>query len=183
MFPFILVLLVLSSITLFSKNSGKYTIRKRMNYSGIWILKFFLVKQKPFHARIKLDKSFEVKTEGVQKIFGIGNLNHHKNSDRYGLIYDGDGKFGIYSYQYRNGSRSQWYRLGTVRTDETFYIRFDNYIVSRYKIGRYLYPYFEQDGDDELGAPHNMTMSIYFNEDFEELKQNLHLQQFNLLNL
>jgi len=148
------------SVLLFTKNSGTYTIRKGMNFSGIWLLKMFFMKQKPFQVRVKLTKSCEVKTLGVQKIFGMGDLFHHKNSDRYGFIYEDDNKFGIYSYQYRDGQLLPWKKLGSVDTNEDFYITFIN--TDRYTIGRYLFPYFEQDGDDERGAPHDMIIELDF---------------------
>ena len=56
---------------LFTKNSGYYRIYKRMNFSGIWFLKMFFKEQLPFSVKVIFDKSFEVKTLGVQKIFGI----------------------------------------------------------------------------------------------------------------
>ena len=88
---------------LFTKNNGLYKIRKNINFSGFWFFKVFFKPQKPFQVGVIMDKSCEVQTLGVQKIFGIGDLFHHKNSDRYGFIYEGNHKFGIYSYQYRDG--------------------------------------------------------------------------------
>ena len=149
---------------LFTKNSGYYRIYKRMNFSGIWFLKMFFQEQLPFSIKVVFDESFEVKTLGVQKIFGIGDLLHHKNSDRYGFIYQGDKTFGIYSYQYRDGKSIPWIKLGEVKSDEVFHINFPLSITYKYKIGRYLYPYFEQDGDDEKGAPHKMKLYMYFDE-------------------
>jgi len=145
----------------FTKNSGKYHIRKRMNFSGFWFLKIFLTKQIPFQVRIILNDSCKVQTLGIQKIFGMGDLYHHKNSDRYGFTYDGYDTFTIYSYQYINGNMS-FTILGNVKTNEPFFIMFDENITNKYKIGRYLFPYFEQDGDDEKGAPHKMTIDIMF---------------------
>lgn len=147
---------------LFTKNSGTYKIRKGMNFSGIWFLKMFLKNQKPFKARVIFGESCEVKTLGVQKIFGMGDLFHHNNSDRYGFIYEGGGEYGIYSYQYKNGQRIPWVKLGSVKSNEPFIITFDSKITDKYKLGRYLYPYFEQDGDDEKGVPHTMKMNIEF---------------------
>ena len=120
----------------------------------------FFIKQRPFQVMVILDKSCEVKTLGVQKIFGIGDLFHHNNSDRYGFIYEGNHKFGIYSYQYRDGQLQPWEKLGTVETYEPFNLVFHD--TDRYKKGRYLFPYFEQDGDDEKGAPHKMEIELYF---------------------
>lgn len=160
------------TIPLYTKNSGRYRIIKGMNFSGIWFLKMFLKKQLPFKAKVVFDKSFEVETLGVQKIFGIGDLLHHKNSDRYGFIYQGDKTFGIYSYQYRNGKSIPWIKLGEVKTDESFFINFSLPVVSKYKIGRYLYPYFEQDGDDEKGAPHTMKLHIKFYSNTESVDNN-----------
>lgn len=153
---------ILLIIIITSKHSSTYKIHKRLNYSGIWILKVFINQQLPFQAKVTLDKSFEVKTLGVQKIFGIGNILHHKRSDRYGLIYEGDSIFGIYSYQYRDGKCIPWKKLGSVETGVPFYITFKDSIVDKYKIGRFLYPYFEMDGDSEKGAPHTMKMDIEF---------------------
>ena len=149
---------------LYTKNSGCYKIRKGMNFSGIWILKMFFKKQSPFKVKVVFYESCEVETLGVQKIFGIGDLLHHNNSDRYGFIYEGDKTFGIYSYQYRDGKLTPWTKLGDVKTDEPFYINFSLSTNSKYKIGRYLYPYFEQDGDDEKGAPHTMKLHMKFLE-------------------
>ena len=159
---------------LFTKNNGLYKIRKNMNFSGFWFFKVFFKRQKPFQVGVVMDKSCEVQTLGVQKIFGIGNLLHHKNSDRYGFIYEGNHKFGIYSYQYRNGKLIPWEKLGTVDTNEYFYITFIN--TNKYKIGRYLYPYFEQDGDDEKGAPHDMVIEL----NFMSLNSMVHNQLFNM---
>jgi len=175
---FMLILLILilisASVFLFTKNSGTYKIRRGMNFSGIWFLKMFIMKQTPFQVRVKLTRSCEVKTLGVQKIFGMGDLLHHKNSDRYGFIYEGDSKFGIYSYQYRNGKLLPWEKLGTVDTNEDFYITFIN--TDSYPIGRYLFPYFEQDGDDEKGAPHDMVIEL----DFVPLNPMVSAQLFEL---
>jgi hypothetical protein len=170
----------------------------------------FFSKRKPFYVRVVFDKSCMVKTLGVQKIFGIGDLFHHKNSDRYGFIYEGNinGKdiFGIYSYQYRlgqlmtceklgevepnepfyiyfyhdithqyiNGNMS-FTILGNVKTNEPFFIVFDENITNKYKIGRYLFPYFEQDGDDEKGAPHEMVIRL----DFKTSDNTDNLQKFS----
>tara|TARA_Y100001937_G_C7129688_1_gene336665 strand:- start:1276 stop:1767 length:492 start_codon:yes stop_codon:yes gene_type:complete len=159
---------------LFTKNNGLYKIRKNMNFSGFWFFKVFFKTQKPFQVGVIMDKSCEVQTLGVQKIFGIGDLFHHKNSDRYGFIYEGNHKFGIYSYQYRDGKLIPWEKLGTVKTEEPFFIVFDD--NSKYKIGRYLYPYFEQDGDDEKGAPHDMKIRLYFTP----VDKSVHAQVFNM---
>ena len=147
---------------LFTKNSGKYKIRKGMNFSGFWFFKMFFIKQTPFQARIILDDSCKVQTLGIQKIFGMGDLYHHKNSDRYGFTYDGNDKFSIYLYQYINGFSLLVKKLGNVKTNEPFLIVFDENITNKYKIGRYLFPYFEQDGKEEKGAPHTMTIDIMF---------------------
>ena len=53
-------------------------------------------------------------------------------------------------------------------------VKFDD--NSKYKIGRYLYPYFEQDGDDEKGAPHDMKIRLYFTP----VDKSVHAQLFNL---
>jgi hypothetical protein len=162
----VILILILSfgflSTFLFRKNSGIYKIRKGMNFSGIWIMKMFFIKQSPFKVKVVFYESCEVKTLGVQKIFGIGDLLHHNNSDRYGFIYEDDKTFGIYSYQYRDGKLTPWVKLGDVKTDEPFYINFSLSTNSKYKIGRYLYPYFEQDGDAEKGAPHTMKLHMEF---------------------
>lgn len=165
----ILVFLIISSMVLllpyfFQKNGGKYRIFKGMNFSGIWFLKMFFMNQKTFQTLVTFDESCEVKTLGVQKIFGIGDLLHHNNSDRYGFVYEGNSEFGIYSYQYREGKRIPWIKLGTVKSKEPFFITFPSSIIDKYKMGRYLYPYFEQDGDDEKGAPHKMVMDMEFYE-------------------
>jgi hypothetical protein len=161
--------IIFMTIPLYTKNSGCYKIRKGMNFSGIWFLKMFLKKQLPFKVKVIFDESFQVETLGVQKIFGIGDLLHHNNSDRYGFIYEGDKTFGIYSYQYRDGKLTPWVKLGDVKTDEPFYINFRLSTNSKYKIGRYLYPYFEQDGDDEKGAPHTMKLHMEFLKESTDL--------------
>lgn len=147
---------------LFEKNGGRFRIFKSLNYSGIWFLKMFFIEQLPFKVKVIFDESCQVKTLGVQKIFGIGDLFHHKNSDRYGFIYQGNKTFGIYSYQYKGGKLIPWEKLGEVKTNEPFYINFPMSITFKYKMGRYLYPYFEQDGDDEKGAPHTMKLYMEF---------------------
>lgn len=169
-------------IILSDKHGGNYRIFKGLNYSGIWFFKMFFTKREPFQARVILDKSCEVKTNGVQKIFGIGDLFHHNNSDRFGFIYEGNGRYGIYSYQYRKGELQPWTKLGTVESGEVFYIVFNKSIVDRYKKGRYLYPYFEQDGDAEKGAPHTMLMNINFHIiiDPEYIEGDKNIQSFNL---
>ena len=136
----------------------------------------FFIKQSPFKVRVIFYESCEVETLGVQKIFGIGDLLHHNNSDRYGFIYEGDKTFGIYSYQYRDGKLTPWTKLGDVKTDEPFYINFSLSTNSKYKIGRYLYPYFEQDGDDEKGAPHTMKLHMKF----LEISDNSDIKSFDL---
>ena len=176
----LILILILSfgflSTFLFIKNSGLYKIRKGMNFSGIWLLKMFFIKQSPFKVKVIFYESCEVETLGVQKIFGIGDLLHHNNSDRYGFIYEGDKTFGIYSYQYRDGKLIPWKKLGDVKTDEPFYINFSLSTNSKYKIGRYLYPYFEQDGDDEKGAPHTMKLHMKF----LEISDNSDIKSFDL---
>ncbi len=148
---------------MFAKKSKVYKIRKGLNYSGIWFFKMFFRKQKPFWVEVVLDESCEVKTLGVQKIFGIGDLFHHNNSDRYGFIYKGNSEFQICSYQYSNGELLPQRILRTVKSNEPFKIAFRKGITEKYKIGRYLYPYFEQDGDSEKGAPHTMKIKLTFN--------------------
>lgn len=147
---------------IFEKNNGIYRIFKNFNYSGIWFLKMFFKKQAPFKVKVILYSSCEVKTHGVQKIFGIGDFFHHNNSDRYGYIYEGNGKYGIYSYRYQDSKRIPEERLGTVKSGEPFFLEFHRSIVDKYKMGRYLYPYFEQDGVQEKGAPHTMKLKLEF---------------------
>jgi hypothetical protein len=164
----IIIILILISIIVRATfiTSGVYKIRRGWNFSGIWFMKMFFSKRKTFYVKVVFDKSCMVKTLGVQKIFGIGDLSHHKNSDRYGFIYEGNinGKdiFGIYSYQYRLGQLMTCEKLGEVEPNEPFLIVFDENITNKYKIGRYLFPYFEQDGDDEKGAPYEMSMRLDF---------------------
>lgn len=177
----IIIIVILIGIIVRSTiiTSGIYKIRKGWNFSGIWFMKMFFSKRKPFYVRVVFDRSCMIKTLGIQKIFGIGDLLHHKNSDRYGFIYEGNvnGKdiFGIYSYQYRNGQLITSEKLGEVEPNEPFYIYFYHDITQQYKIGRYLFPYFEQDGDDEKGAPHEMVIRL----DFKTSDNTDNLQKFS----
>jgi hypothetical protein len=178
-----IIILVLISIIVRSTfiTSGVYKIRRGWNFSGIWFMKMFFSKRKPFYVKVVIDRSFMVKTLGVQKIFGIGDLLHHKNSDRYGFIYEGNinGKdiFGIYSYQYRNGQLTPWKKLGEVEPNQPFYICFYHDITEQYEMGRYLFPYFEQDGDDEKGAPHEMIIRLDFSKKIDQSLLKFSLKQ------
>ena len=156
---------------LFGKNGGLFLIRKGRNFSGFWFLKMFLKKQKPFKVRATLWYNCEIPTLGIQKLFGVGNLfNHHKESDRFAFKYEGNNEYGIYTYRYENGKKVPDVRLGTVSSGENFYLAFSKKTLDKYEKGRYLYPYFEQDGQDEKGAPHKMSIALYFYpEDFKPI--------------
>ena len=73
-----IIILVLIGIIVRSTfiTSGVYKIRKGWNFSGIWFMKMFFSKRKPFYVKVVFDRSCMVKTLGVQKIFGIDDLEY-----------------------------------------------------------------------------------------------------------
>lgn len=145
----------------FEPVSATYTIKKGRNYSNWYYrLRVFLKTQKPFTVEITLHKSCEVKTEGIQKIFGIGDFNHHLNSDRIGFRWDGM-YYTIFSYKYMGTVRHE-VALRKVSSEEKFSINFHEFQLSQYPRGKYLFPYFEQDGTEEEGAPQDMKITLTF---------------------
>jgi hypothetical protein len=119
-----IIILVLISIIVRSTfiTSGVYKIRRGWNFSGIWFMKMFFSKRKPFYVKVVIDRSFMVKTLGV-------------------------------------------------------YICFYHDITEQYEMGRYLFPYFEQDGDDEKGAPHEMIIRLDFSKKIDQSLLKFSLKQ------
>jgi len=146
---------------IFKPVSRTYTIRKGKNYSGYRFKPFYKVK--PFRISVTLHSHCRIATNGIQKIFGLGDLDHHENSFRYGWKFLPDlNVFEIYEYTYFNGDLD-WKPTGFLANpNERFFLEFDHYTVSKYKWGKFLFPYFEQDGDAEEGAPRKLKISIYF---------------------
>lgn len=143
---------------LFWPISRTYRIKKGNNYSG-WRFKPFY-KAKPKHLTITMHSSCKVETEGIQKIFGLGDINHHDNSFRIGYKYDKDlDLFYLYTYQYSGGVLF-WDFVDTVKAERRYVINIPKRITDRYTWGKFLFFYFEQDGDDEKGAPHDMAMTL-----------------------
>lgn len=145
---------------LFRPASVTYIIKKGSNYSQ-WYYRFriFLVTQKPFKVEVTLHKSCEVYTDGIQKIFGLGDFNHHVNSFRYGFRWNG-AEYDLYTYEYFKGHRLKPSMAGSFKANKKITIYFDEDIVNKFPKGKFLFPYFEQDGRNELGAPQDMRMTL-----------------------
>lgn len=139
--------------------SRTYTIRKGKNYSGWRFKPFFKAREKV--VAFELHTSCKVETEGVQKIFGLGDINHHQNSFRFGFRYDSkEDIFFIYEYIYSDGELLTPKSIGFCYANQRVELTIDRHIVGRYKFGKFLFPYFEMDGDEELGAPHDMSITL-----------------------
>ena len=137
--------------------SKTYTIRKGKNYSGYRFKPFYNFKG--CLLEFTLHDSCKVETDGIQKIFGVGDLNHHKNSFRVGFRYNEIlDDFDIFYYCYVNGSLFRNYIL-SVKANEKKQVE-----IPEWKgFGKFLFPYFEQDGGKNNkgdGAPHDMKMTL-----------------------
>ena len=120
----------------------------------------FIIAITPDRFQLKPEGPFE--GWGLKAVFKGMDLTIEGKEVSQILNINGKDIFGIYSYQYRLGQLMTCEKLGEVEPNEPFYIYFYHDITQQYKIGRYLFPYFEQDGDDEKGAPHKMTIDIMF---------------------
>lgn len=139
--------------------SHTYVIKKGNNYSG-WRFKPFW-KPKGKEVEVTLHKSCKVETQGLQKIFGMGDIDHHINSFRFAYRYDSYlDLFHIYEYVYQNGAKIEDELVLSCRPETPVKLYITDEIAQRYTFGKYLFPYFEQDGEDELGAPQEMRMTL-----------------------
>lgn len=138
--------------------SRTYTIKKGKNFSG-WRFKPFF-KARPKAVEFVLHDSCCVETKGIQKVFGLGDIDHHKNSFRYGFRWLVDKRcFEIFSYEYFDG-KTKFKKIGKALPGKRFVSIIPQEVISRYKFGKFLFPYFEMDGDEELGAPHDMSITL-----------------------
>jgi len=137
--------------------SKTYTIRKGKNYSGYRFKPFYNFKG--CLLEFTLHDSCKVETDGIQKIFGVGDFNQHKYSVRVGFKYiKSEDKFDIFNYYYEDGNPSHVY-LFSVEANKKAKV-----IIHKWKgFGKFLFPYFEQDGGVDnkgAGAPHDMKMTL-----------------------
>lgn len=143
---------------LFIALSKTYTIRKGMNYSGFRFKPFYNLK--PFEAEIILHDSCKVETEGIQKIFGYGDFNHHINSERIGFRYNKENdEFLLYDYYYIEGYPETTPPFAIIKANQKIRVPFSGHKG----FGKFLFPYFEEDGGKNgkgKGAPHDMKMTI-----------------------
>lgn len=137
--------------------SKTYTIKKGNNYSGYRFKPFYNFKGCVLE--FTLHDSCKVQTNGIQKIFGVGDLNHHKNSCRIGFMYSELlDEFYLFSYDYKNGDISYKY-LFAVKSNQKAQVE----ILEWKGFGKFLFPYFEQDGGVDnkgAGATHDIKMTL-----------------------
>ena len=137
--------------------SKTYTIRKGRNYSGYRFKPFYNFKG--CLLEFTLHDSCKVKTEGIQKIFGLGDFDQHKNSLRVGFRYNkSEDKFDIFYYGYKNGRLLVDFLFKIESNEKTLFE-----IPEWYGFGKFLFPYFEQDGginNKGAGAPHDIKMTL-----------------------
>jgi len=137
--------------------SKTYTIKKGNNYSGYRFKPFYNFKGCVLE--FTLHDSCKVQTDGIQKIFGVGDLDHHKNSFRIGYSYlKKTDEFVIYHYEYKQGKiYYNWFSY--VKANQKKQV-----VIPEWKgFGKFLFPYFEQDGGVDnkgAGAPHDMKMTL-----------------------
>ena len=92
--------------------------------------------------------------EQWNKLFGIGALQHHKNSDRIAWRYNDEfDLIELSTYKYKNGERMPIKSLGFVAINTWNSITIN---TERYWFGRKLNPYF---GGKE-SVPHNIKIKI-----------------------
>ena len=142
---------------LFQPVSRTYVIRKGRNYCYHGF-KFF-IKPRIKSIGVTFHESCKVETKGIQKIFGLGDIDHHENSFRWGWRYFAESDtFHIYEYKYSSGVRN-WKPMNIeIPANGNLQLSLPN----EYSYGKYLFPYFEQDGEEELGAPHDMRITLAF---------------------
>lgn len=149
----VFVILPLGWLFLVSK-SHTYVIRKGMNYSGFRFKPFYNLPKATWE--ITLHDGCKVETEGIQKIFGVGDINHHENSMRVGFRYiKSKDLFNIYLYGYKNGTPFENY-LFSEQVNKKFKWTHDGWKG----LGKYLFFYFEQDGSEGEGAPQEMRATV-----------------------
>lgn len=126
---------------IFLQVSGTYKIKKGNHYSG-WRFKFFF-KQKDINLKVKFYDScwYDIHHWGnrINELYGIGDFNIHKNSDRIGWRPNEKvGYIDLFYYDYRDGKRfiSKFKTIPTLR----YYVI--NRYTDKYKFGRHSFFYY-----------------------------------------
>ena len=150
-------ILIILSYWLFFPVSGTYKIKKGNHYSG-WRFKFFF-KQSDINLKVKFYDScwYDIHHWGnhINKLYGIGDFNIHKNSDRIGWRPNEKvGYIDLFFYDYRDGKRFIAKRtfIKTLKYHEI------HLITPEYKFGRHSFFYY----GGKPTAPNDMVCDIVF---------------------
>ena len=126
---------------LFYPVSKTYKVKKGKHYSGIRIKPFY--KSKNIKLKVKFYNTcwYDIKKYGdhVNKLYGIGDFNIHKNSDRIGWRpSDKIGYIDLFKYKYRDSQRTIE-KFRTIKVLKYFDIETD---APEYKFGRHTFFYY-----------------------------------------
>lgn len=136
-----------------------YLIEKGKHYAKGWKFRPFITKQN-FTVAFYFDESCKYfgddqLTEQLNKLFGIGRLNHHSKSDRIAWRYAQEfGLIELVKYSYRLGKEEPIKKhLGYTHLNTWRQITIQ---TPRYWFGKELNPYF----GGKAPAPHNIKIKL-----------------------